>query len=75
MPNQKVLIDQNGYIVLSFTATGKLEILSWILSFGEHAEILSPPELRQELKQQIRTMRDMYRNKDKKESKKHKQKG
>jgi len=34
-----------------------------------HAEVLDPPELRQEVKRQIREMRQYYRSKDKKAGK------
>lgn len=66
MPNQQVTTDNQGRTTLSFTAAGKMEILSWILSYGKHAEVISPLELRQEIKQQIKEMREFYRNKDKK---------
>ena len=39
--------------------------MSWILSYGAHAEVLEPPELRREVKRQIKEMREFYRNKDK----------
>lgn len=65
MPNQVVSKDSHGRTILSFTATGKMELTSWILSFGMNAEVLEPPALRKEVKQQIKEMRELYRNKNK----------
>jgi proteasome accessory factor B len=50
-----------------------MELVAWILSYGMHAEVLEPPELRQEVKRQVREMRQFYRNKDKKPDKGGKQ--
>ncbi|MBI1921202.1 MAG: transcriptional regulator [Geobacter sp.] len=47
-PTQSISDDADGSIVLSFTAGGRMEILSWILSYGAHAEVLGPQELREE---------------------------
>lgn len=65
-PNQQITIDDSGRPILEFEAAGEMELVSWILSYGMHAEVLEPPELRQEVKRQIREMRQHYRNKDKK---------
>ena len=48
-PSQQVQRLGDGGVEISFTAGGKLEILSWLLSYGAHAELLSPPEWRVEL--------------------------
>ncbi len=69
---QQITSDAQGYLTVQFTATGKKELLAWILSYGRHAEVLAPPELRLEIKQQIKEMREYYRNKEKKETKKNK---
>jgi proteasome accessory factor B len=53
-------------VTIEFVAAGEKELVSWILSYGMHAEVLEPPELRLEVKRQIREMRQYYRNKDKK---------
>jgi len=47
--SQRISETDDGSLLLSFRAGGKLEILSWLLSYGPHAELLSPPELRSEL--------------------------
>ena len=37
-----------------------MEIISWILSYGEHAEVLAPAELREEVGRKIGTMAAFY---------------
>lgn len=49
-PDQTLLTEPDGSVLLSFEAAGSLEILAWVLSYGRHAELLEPPELRKELK-------------------------
>ena len=65
MPGQKVSTDSDGRVTVEFAAAGQMELVSWILSYGIHAEVLEPPELRKEVKRQIKEMRDFYRGKEK----------
>ncbi len=65
-PGQKVSTDREGRVTIEFEAAGEMELVSWILSYGAHAEVLEPPELRREVKRQIREMREYYRSKEKK---------
>jgi proteasome accessory factor B len=37
-----------------------MEIISWLLSYGEHVEVLAPAELREEVGSKIREMADHY---------------
>jgi len=59
-PTQKIKRLRSGEVELSFTAGGKMEILSWILSYGEQVELLEPAELCQELAEKIRRMAQLY---------------
>jgi proteasome accessory factor B len=68
-PGQRLKTDREGRVTVEFVAAGEMELVSWILSYGMHAEVLDPPELRQEVKRQIREMRQYYRSKDKKTEK------
>jgi proteasome accessory factor B len=68
-PGQLLKTDSEGRVTVEFVAAGEMELVSWILSYGMHAEVLNPPELRQEVKLQIREMRQYYRSKDKKDEK------
>lgn len=47
--SQRTEEQPDGSLLLSFHAGGKMEILSWLLSYGAHAELLHPAELREEL--------------------------
>src|SRR6185369_11096713 len=68
-PGQQVTAGSDGGVTLEFEAAGEMELVAWILSYGMHAEVLEPPELRQEVKRQVREMRQYYRNKEKKADK------
>lgn len=59
-PSQKTESMLDGSVVLSFEAGGKMEIVSWILSYGEHAEVLAPSELREEVCKKIGEMASRY---------------
>ena len=69
MPGQRLKSDSDGGVVIEFNAAGEMELVSWVLSYGAHAEVLEPPELRSAVKQQVRKMRQFYRSKDKKTDK------
>jgi proteasome accessory factor B len=58
--SQKICEEPGGSIVLSFEAGGRMEIIAWLLSFGAHAEVLAPAELREELRHQVRQMMSRY---------------
>jgi proteasome accessory factor B len=61
---QQTSTDAEQRVTVEFEAAGEMELVSWILSYGMHAEVLAPPELRKEVKRQIREMRQHYRSKD-----------
>lgn len=50
----------DGSVELSFSAGGRMEILSWVLSYGSMAELLEPAELRAELAQTAAAMASVY---------------
>jgi proteasome accessory factor B len=72
-PGQQIKTGSDGRVTLEFEAAGEMELVAWILSYGMHAEVLEPADLRQEVKRQVREMRQFYRNKDKKPDKGGKQ--
>ena len=59
-PTQRVRLQPDGSAVVSFTAGGRMEIVSWILSYGRHAEVLEPLDLREEVKGIVAEMAGMY---------------
>jgi proteasome accessory factor B len=69
MQGQKISSDTEGRVIVEFQAAGRMELISWILSYGIHAEALEPEELRKEIKRQVKGMREFYRSKEKVEKK------
>lgn len=59
-PSQRVEEGKDGSVILSFEAGGRMEIVSWILSYGPHAEVLAPADLREELKRSAEEMALLY---------------
>jgi proteasome accessory factor B len=72
-PGQQLTTGSDGRVTLEFEAAGEKELVAWVLSYGMHAEVLGPAELRQEVKRQVREMRQFYRSKEKKADKGGKQ--
>ena len=50
-PSQRVTEEADGSVLLSFEAGGRMEIVSWLLSYGRHVEVLEPSGLREEVRQ------------------------
>lgn len=59
-PSQSLVRLPDGGVELSFSAGGRLEILSWVLSYGSMAELLEPAELRAELSRTAAGMAALY---------------
>jgi len=59
--SQSIAEQADGAVLLSFRAGGKMEILSWLLSYGAHAELLEPRELREELGRLAQEAAALYR--------------
>ena len=59
--SQRIREEGDGTLHLSFRAGGKMEILSWLLSYGAHAELLAPKDLRDELGRMVRETAEIYR--------------
>lgn len=59
-PSQQVEKNGDGSIVMAFEAGGLMEIVSWVLSYGDYAEVLEPLELREELEKKIKSMAALY---------------
>jgi predicted DNA-binding transcriptional regulator YafY len=61
-PGQTVVEEDDGSVRLAFTAGGVMEIVSWLLSYGCHAEVLAPPELRSEVARVVAGLTALYGN-------------
>ena len=48
-PSQKSTGQRDGSVIAEFTLDGTEEIKRWIMSFGKHAQVLGPHELRDEI--------------------------
>jgi predicted DNA-binding transcriptional regulator YafY len=59
-PSQTLVEEEDGGLLLSFTAGGRMEIVSWLLSYGRHAELVGPPGLRDEVRGIVREMTCLY---------------
>ena len=58
--NQKIEHNDDGSVTLTMIARSSVEVVSWILSFGDTAEILSPAWLREEIANKVRAMVTKY---------------
>ena len=59
-PTQKIIKHKNGSVTLKFRARGRGEVKSWVLSFGNLAEVKKPKALREEIKQTLKQMLEKY---------------
>jgi|WetSurSiteA1Bulk_404760.scaffolds.fasta_scaffold41089_1 predicted DNA-binding transcriptional regulator YafY len=58
--DQKIEKKANGKIKLSFTASSESEVLSWLLFFGEDAQLLSPAWLVTRVRKKIEKLSQLY---------------
>ena len=56
------LLDEkpDGSVILHLTVSGLNEVKRWIMTFGSHAEVLAPIDLRQEIREEIAAMLENY---------------
>lgn len=59
-PTQTLRDLPDGGVELTFKAGGTFEIIRWILGWGDAAEVLSPPTLREQLRQILASARANY---------------
>jgi predicted DNA-binding transcriptional regulator YafY len=50
----------DGGVILRFRAGGLNEIKRWVMSYGAHAEVLEPPELRAAVAEEVGKLAEMY---------------
>jgi proteasome accessory factor B len=61
-PSQKLTRQPDGSLVAEFDLSTTEEIKHWILSFGQHAEVLEPAGLRQDVTDEVRTLLAVYQS-------------
>ena len=59
-PDQRLQTHDDGSVTLTFTARGRPEVVSWILGFGRHAEVIAPEDLAEEVAAQLRDALEGY---------------
>ena len=57
-------MQSDGSVIVNFDLTSMMEIRSWILSFGIHAEVLEPNELRTSIRDEAEKMASRYAVRD-----------
>lgn len=57
---QQLIETNSEHIIVKATVAVSNELIAWILSCGEHAEVLEPKHLRNEIKGHIRRMHARY---------------
>ena len=60
-PDQKIRKDKEGTLILSFTASSEPEVISWILSHGDEAKVLSPGWLVAKVKKTVEAISKQYK--------------
>lgn len=60
--SQRLHLQRDGSVIAEFDLDALEEIARWILSFGKHAEVLEPQELRQRLREEIEEMLSNYQD-------------
>ena len=59
-PSQQLRGHKDGSLTAQFRLDGTREVKAWILSFGRHAEVLEPEELRDEMGVEVEGMGQSY---------------
>lgn len=60
-PTQQVKTLKNGDVIVSLQAGGMEEIVSWVLSWGAHARVLSPKQLENYISLELQRILKCYR--------------
>lgn len=58
--SQKLTKQTDGSLLAEFDLDGTEEIMRWVLSFGRHAEVIDPEELRREIQQELQALMHTY---------------
>jgi predicted DNA-binding transcriptional regulator YafY len=58
--SQKLKDHPTGGLTVTMTLNNLEEVERWVLSFGEHAEVVQPPELRERVEQTVRKITAKY---------------
>jgi predicted DNA-binding transcriptional regulator YafY len=59
-PSQRITMLENGRLELQLRLEGIQEVKGWILGFGDQVEVVSPPELRDQVRDQALRIAQMH---------------
>lgn len=62
-PSQILERQSDGSVIMTLRITDTVELHSWLLGWGEKAEVLEPEELRQQMIKNAKAMLDVYQQK------------
>ncbi len=58
--DQKCTRRKNGSLFLEFTAQSRPEVVSWVLGFGGHAELIAPKDVKEDIAGEVERMSVIY---------------
>lgn len=58
--SQKIEENEDGSLILHLITSGLGEVKRWVLQYGSGAEVLAPESLRDEIKNEIKMMKNLY---------------
>ena len=60
-PNQRLTEDEaDGSLILEMETSGWLDVKRWVMSYGMHAEVLKPQEMRKEMAEELTSSLGRY---------------
>ena len=58
--DQTIVNKRDGSLILEFSCQSKRELIAWVLSFGDQAEIISPKELKAAFVDKLKAINTIY---------------
>lgn len=58
--DQRVQTENDGHAILRAQVAGTKEVQRWVLHWGAHAEVIGPPQLREQVRHELRQMLAHY---------------
>jgi proteasome accessory factor B len=52
--------DEGGSLIMTMEVGGLVEVMSWVMGFGKHAEVLEPAHLRQAVAEELAVTAGKY---------------
>ncbi|MGD9023173.1 MAG: transcriptional regulator [Deltaproteobacteria bacterium] len=59
-PSQVFKKDEEGHLVMTMEVGGLCEVMSWVMGFGKHAEVLEPEHLRKAVVEELAATGEKY---------------